>query len=169
MRGLRCWGILCAVVVMMSLVSGGCIFKRKSYDTTVGDEGIALAYDVPDIGEFVEADDPMVYEDILFDYDRSEILAEAVEILRGIAADLRSRGGVYLLIEGHCDVRGTREYNIALGERRALSAREFLAGLGVNPDRIATVSYGEDKPIDLGTTKEAYARNRRCHFKLAEM
>ena len=56
MRGLRCWGILCAVVVMMSLVSGGCIFKRKSYDVAVGDEGIALAYDVPDLGEFVEAD-----------------------------------------------------------------------------------------------------------------
>lgn len=69
-----------------------------------------------------------------------------------------------LVIEGHCDERGTNEYNMALGDRRARSARDFLVNLGVDASRISTVSYGEEKPASLGKTEEAWAKNRRAQF-----
>ena len=69
-----------------------------------------------------------------------------------------------LVIEGHCDERGTNEYNMALGDRRARSARDFLVNLGVDASRISTVSYGEEKPADPGKTEEAWAKNRRAQF-----
>lgn len=73
-----------------------------------------------------------------------------------------------VLIEGHCDERGTREYNLVLGEQRALSTRRFLVGLGVSPKRLYTVSYGEDMPADPRSNEEAWAKNRRAEFKIAD-
>jgi peptidoglycan-associated lipoprotein len=67
-------------------------------------------------------------------------------------------------IEGHCDERGSNEYNLALGERRAVSAKLYLIRLGVKGDRLSTISYGEEMPADPGHTEEAWAKNRRCHF-----
>ena len=67
-------------------------------------------------------------------------------------------------IEGHCDDRGTTEYNIALGERRALSAKKFLVNLGISESRLTTVSFGEERPLDLGNNDAAWAKNRRAHF-----
>jgi peptidoglycan-associated lipoprotein len=69
-------------------------------------------------------------------------------------------------VEGHCDERGTAEYNLALGERRALAARNYLVTLGVSAERLRTVSYGKEFPFDPGRTEEAYAKNRRAHFVL---
>jgi len=70
------------------------------------------------------------------------------------------------MIEGHCDERGTIEYNLALGERRALSTRNYLAALGIDPSRVFTISYGEERPFELGHDEDAWAKNRRAHFTI---
>ena len=69
-------------------------------------------------------------------------------------------------IEGHCDERGTSEYNLALGDRRATSAKNFLVDLGISASRLTTISYGEERPIDPGQNEDAWAKNRRCHFTI---
>jgi peptidoglycan-associated lipoprotein len=103
-------------------------------------------------------------EDIYFGYDSSALTPQAQDILRKKAAFLKANSGVKVTIEGHCDDRGTNEYNLALGEARARSAKTFLVDLGVPAARMATISYGEERPIAKGTTEEAWAKNRRAHF-----
>ena len=99
-----------------------------------------------------------------FGYDSSEISPEAQSVLKANAELLQRYPSWVVTIEGHCDERGTAEYNLALGERRALAARSYLVSLGIAADRLRTVSYGKEFPFDPGTTEEAYARNRRAHF-----
>jgi peptidoglycan-associated lipoprotein len=103
-------------------------------------------------------------EDIFFDFDSANLSAEAQEILRVKAQWLKQNPGRRVLIEGHCDERGTNEYNLALGERRAQSAQQYLVSLGIDALRLSTVSYGEERPLDLGNTETAWAKNRRAHF-----
>ncbi len=103
-------------------------------------------------------------EDIHFDFDSSALRPDAQGILQQKANLLMKNPEVKVTIEGHCDDRGTEAYNMALGERRAESAKAFLVNLGVSAGRLSTISYGEEKPLDLGTTEEAYAKNRRAHF-----
>jgi peptidoglycan-associated lipoprotein len=102
--------------------------------------------------------------DIHFAYDESDLSPEAQAILQGHAAWLQANPGMGLVIEGHCDERGTVEYNLALGARRAETAREFLAALGVEASRMRTVSYGKERPLDVEASEAAWARNRRAHF-----
>jgi peptidoglycan-associated lipoprotein len=128
---------------------------------------LVLPGEAPPRSEFQEPENKEVYQDIHFDFDSDVIRAVDRPILNGVAEDLKANPGMFLLIEGHCDERGTNEYNLALGERRALGTREFLAGLGVEAGRMVTVSYGEEDAIDPGHTEEAWARNRRAHFKVA--
>jgi peptidoglycan-associated lipoprotein len=104
------------------------------------------------------------FQDIRFDFDQSTIRDDAKPILAGIAAYMAKNNGAQLIIEGHCDSRGTAEYNMALGERRAESARKYLAALGVKAAALQTVSYGKEKPFMQGETEEAWAMNRRGHF-----
>jgi len=103
---------------------------------------------------------------IYFDFDRSELKAPARAILENKAAWLRANGRYKVRIEGHCDERGTNEYNLALGERRANSAFKYLNALGVSADRMTTISYGEERPADPGHNEAAWAKNRRDEFKL---
>jgi peptidoglycan-associated lipoprotein len=103
-------------------------------------------------------------EDVLFEFDSASLSVEAQEILRKKAEWLRDNPGARVLIEGHCDERGTNEYNLALGDRRAYSARAFLADLGIDDARLTTISYGEEQPVDARSTEDAWARNRRAHF-----
>ncbi len=105
-----------------------------------------------------------VFENIHFAFDEFSLRPEAKETLKKIADWMLKNTGNQLLIEGHCDERGTSEYNLALGERRANSAKKYLVQLGVSPRRISTISYGEEKPLDPRSTEEAWAKNRRCHF-----
>ena len=100
---------------------------------------------------------------VYFDYDQYEIRADAQPILEAQAQWLRRYPAVRVRIEGNADERGTREYNIALGARRANSIRDYLVSHGVTSDRIATISYGKDQPIDPGTSEEAHQRNRNGH------
>ena len=86
------------------------------------------------------------------------------EKLDNAIAWLESHPDVQILIEGHCDERGTREYNLNLGQRRANSVKEYLVGKGIDPNRLHTISYGEERPIELGMSESAYAQNRRVQF-----
>jgi peptidoglycan-associated lipoprotein len=100
---------------------------------------------------------------VYFDFDKFEVRADAQPILDAQSAWLRRYGAVRVRIEGNCDERGTREYNLALGARRASAIRDYLVAHGVSADRIATVSYGKEKPIDGGTGEEADGHNRNAH------
>jgi len=99
---------------------------------------------------------------VFFAFDRSDISPEAREILARQADWLRRYPNVSVTIEGHCDERGTREYNLALGERRAQAAKNVLVASGIPAARIATISYGKERPAVVGSTEEAYAQNRRA-------
>ena len=107
-------------------------------------------------------------DDIYFEFDSIRLSPEAQEILTQKAAWLRKNPGARVTIEGHCDDRGTNEYNLALGEGRAQSARDFLMDLGIKESRLTVISYGEERPIDTGQNEEAWARNRRAHFVIKE-
>jgi len=102
--------------------------------------------------------------DIHFEYDKFSLTPEARNILRKKYEYLANHSGVAILIEGHCDERGTIEYNVALGDRRAKGARDYLIRLGVEPARIEMISYGEEMPLDTRHTEEAWVRNRRDKF-----
>ena len=102
--------------------------------------------------------------DINFDYDKYNLKPEAQEILKkGAPAYLKYRD-YKLVVEGHCDERGTAEYNLALGEKRATEAAKYLADLGIEKERIKTISYGKEMPLDNGHDEAAWAKNRRAHF-----
>jgi peptidoglycan-associated lipoprotein len=107
---------------------------------------------------------PSPFQDIRFDFDKSFIRDDAKPILSGVADYLKKNKGSRLQIEGHCDERGTSEYNMALGDRRAESARAFLVSLGVSASALSTVSFGKEKPLDPGHNEAAWAKNRRAHF-----
>jgi len=99
---------------------------------------------------------------VFFAFDRSDITPEAQEILSRQADWLRRYPNVTVTIEGHCDERGTREYNLALGERRAQAAKNVLVASGIPASRISTISYGKERPAVVGSSEEAYAQNRRA-------
>jgi peptidoglycan-associated lipoprotein len=101
---------------------------------------------------------------IFFDLDRADVSTEAQKILDANAAVLRRYPSWTVTIEGHCDERGSAEYNLALGERRALAARAYLVSLGLSADRLRTVSYGKEFPFDPGHDETAFSKNRRAHF-----
>jgi peptidoglycan-associated lipoprotein len=101
---------------------------------------------------------------VFFDYDSAELGAPAQGILNDAAMVLKRNPSWTVTIEGHCDERGTAEYNLALGERRAVAARTYLVSLGIPADRLRTVSYGKEFPFDPGHDEAAYGKNRRAHF-----
>lgn len=98
---------------------------------------------------------------VLFDYDRYNLRPAAQATLERQAAWLKTYSSVTVTIEGHCDERGTREYNLALGARRANAAKDYLVSLGISPARITTISYGKERPAVLGSNQDAWAQNRR--------
>jgi peptidoglycan-associated lipoprotein len=104
------------------------------------------------------------FQPVFFGFDSSEIDAAGQAVLTQNADLMRKYPSWVLTIEGHCDERGTAEYNLALGERRALAARNYLVTLGIPADRLRTVSYGKEFPFDPAQSEEAYAKNRRAHF-----
>ena len=104
---------------------------------------------------------------IYFEYDSNELTADAQEKLRTKIAILRANPGLRVQVEGHADERGSTEYNLALGQRRAETVREYLAGFGIDGARVQTISYGEERPIVEGTTESAWSRNRRAEFSVA--
>ena len=112
-------------------------------------------------GEVFESE---MIKDINFDFDKYNISPKDAEILKENSALLIKYPAMNFQIEGHCDERGTDEYNLALAERRANSTMKYLISLGIEPSRISTISYGEERPLDPDHNEEAWAKNRRAHF-----
>jgi peptidoglycan-associated lipoprotein len=102
--------------------------------------------------------------DVFFDTDRFDLTPTARDALAGNAAWLQEQPTISILVEGHCDERNTREYNLALGERRASSVRDYLVFLGIAPQRVQIISYGEERPFAIGSGENAWRLNRRAHF-----
>ncbi len=187
------WGA--AVFAVMMLFAFGCAKKQavKSTETAAGPSAAAPGAGAPESGGIVtetlkpeapappaagpqvaaaEAgaavtqEKPSPFQDIQFDFDKSAVRADAKPILSAVADYMKKNRGAKLLIEGHCDDRGTSEYNMALGDRRAESTRAYLASLGVPASALSTVSFGKEKPLDPGHNEDAWAKNRRAHFVL---
>jgi peptidoglycan-associated lipoprotein len=103
-------------------------------------------------------------QNIHFDFDSAQLSSMAKLLIKEKAEWLGDNSGVAVIIEGHCDERGTTDYNIALGERRAISVKNYLVNLGISGSRLTTVSFGEEKPLDSGANEAAYRKNRRAQF-----
>lgn len=104
------------------------------------------------------------YDAVLFDYDSAQVRESERTKLEAVADYLKKNAGVGVIVEGNCDERGSAEYNLALGERRALAARAYLIGLGVDGANVQTKSYGEEKPVESGHDESAWRLNRRDEF-----
>ena len=104
------------------------------------------------------------FKDVLFDYDKYDIRTDGRAVLDSIAPWLNKNKETKVLIEGHCDERGTNEYNLALGEKRAAAAKAYLISQGISSARLSTISYGEEKPVCLEQNENCFQRNRRAHF-----
>ncbi len=105
-----------------------------------------------------------MFRDVSFDYDKYDIMDEFKPALKSLSSYMINNADMKLSIEGHCDDRGTNEYNLALGDRRAKAVKDYLVSLGVPSSRIDTLSYGEEKPLCTEQTEECWAKNRRAHF-----
>jgi peptidoglycan-associated lipoprotein len=108
---------------------------------------------------------PLALATIYFDYDKYDLKADAMNIMAQNARSLSDHPTAVIRIEGNCDERGTDEYNLALGEKRANAARDYLVNYGVSASKISTISYGESKPVDPGHSESAWSQNRRDDFK----
>ena len=174
------WLLFSAIAAAMVVAVAGCTPKAKITipaagkgifgDEGVGPGGIPLTEN-PE-GAFGEAADypdhaaKEIFVDVHFDYNKSDIRGSERPILEGIAGYMKEKPQLTIKVEGHCDDRGSNEYNLALGERRALSIRSYLANLGIAPERIYTISYGEEKPLCTEQKETCWSKNRRWHFLL---
>jgi peptidoglycan-associated lipoprotein len=120
--------------------------------------------DIAGAGGALAADESSPLADIRFEYDSAALTEEARATLERHALWLQGRRELRVTVEGHCDERGTVDYNLALGEQRARATRDYLVGLGVAASRLRVVSYGKERPLDTGGNEAAWARNRRAHF-----
>jgi len=102
---------------------------------------------------------------VYFEFDRSDLTEYSIETLKENAAYLISNSNVNIILEGHTDERGTTEYNLSLGQRRALKVKEYYTRLGIAPNRIATISYGKEKPAEIGSNELIWSKNRRVEMK----
>jgi len=166
-----------SMAVVFALSLSGCGSKEEVMeDITIEPEAVEDIEGIVD-GDIAldDVDEGTVYIDLLskvfadinFEYDQYRVLDRDVPTLEGVAAWLRENPEARILIEGHCDERGTNEYNMALGEQRALAARRYLVGLGIDSGRLTTISYGEERPVTLGGTEDARSQNRRGHFAVS--
>ncbi|THB66148.1 MAG: peptidoglycan-associated lipoprotein Pal [Desulfovibrio sp.] len=163
MKMLRILPIVALVLVMA--VSFGCSSRQEVASTPdESPEGMSAAEIAA--RELEEAKRTIVNETIYFTYDSFELSAESRAILSRKAEIMKTYPDLLVQIAGHCDERGTNEYNLALGERRARAASQYLVMLGVNPSQLEIISYGEERPADSGHNDAAWAKNRRDEFAL---
>ncbi len=169
--------VLCAatVVAMFTVTSAGC-----RPDETIPDDGDSTDIVVEDESLFVgvwEPDTMATYmeelalhqeqlRDVFFGYDSNELDSDAMNALMFNANYIMSHQDFRILLEGHCDERGTIDYNLALGERRAQAVYDYLVNYGISASRLETVSYGKERPFSYGGDEQAWAQNRRVHFRV---
>ncbi|MDR2098999.1 MAG: peptidoglycan-associated lipoprotein Pal [Rickettsiales bacterium] len=148
----------CLLMSALVLAVSACSKDEPEVDTTP----VTLESEVAGVIGGTEADlAARAGNTVYFEYDKYSLTSEATKTLKKQAAWLKLYPSVNVIVEGHCDDRGTRKYNQALGERRANAAKRYLVAQGVSAKRITTVSYGKDRPAELGSTEAAYAKNRR--------
>lgn len=163
--------ILC--VAMMGCASGGGTTDEAATTEVAADESQTQAVpESPDVDvvtqEQVEglAPNPLLEQTVVFfGYDRAEIRPEFKDVLNAHAEYLRENPSAQMTLEGHCDERGTVEYNLALGERRANTVKRYLIVQGVNPSQLESVSFGEERPAMLGSSAASWSKNRRAEIK----
>ena len=179
MKTIRILSILLCSIALLA-VQTGCRSKKKppvnisangEFPDALGDGamgdgtgGYGLNANTPPIDSFVE--DPSILP-VYFVYDSSTLPSSESAKVSAVASLLQSRPGTFVLVEGHCDERGSNEYNMGLGERRALSIREALVSLGIDANFVVTLSYGEERPAAVGHDESAYSQNRRGEFKFS--
>ncbi|MBN2654698.1 MAG: peptidoglycan-associated lipoprotein Pal [Nitrospirae bacterium] len=129
-------------------------------------EKIASAKAHPSEADAIYEEIRSALRDIYFDFDKYDINEDSKPMIKQVASALTKTSSIKVIIEGHCDERGTNEYNLSLGEKRAFAVKEYLLSLGIQSSRIQTVSYGEEKPACKDSTEECWAKNRRAHFVL---
>lgn len=160
--------VLSALVVCCLVYSAGCASRgrrarRDSDMIGLGDPLYGPLDGRPDMLNIISS---VEFENVLFEYDRAQIGPQERDKIEAVADYLKRNPGTAVIIEGHCDERGSREYNMALGERRALAVRAYMIGLGIDGSRIQTVSYGKEKPLAFGHDEASWRLNRRAEFIL---
>jgi len=166
--------VLILAVMGLLIVVSGCGGKKQVMKEVITKTPPPLAKGAKETGLFevtapeYEVEKEIVLGTIYFDFDKSNIKPEAQEILNYNGELLTEKSNIEVEIEGHCDERGTIEYNMALGERRAKAAKDYLVNYGIDNERLKTKSYGEERPADPKKTEEAYAKNRRAEFVITE-
>lgn len=154
--------ILLLTLVLVLALSFGCAKKQAEPEFEINEW-----VDVSSAEMLMEQTTQQITDGVIyFDYNKYDVKQEYRPILQQTADIMRQYPSIRIRIEGNCDARGTQEYNLALGERRARSAYEYLILLGVNPNQIELISYGKERPAVLGDTAEAYAANRRDNFRV---
>lgn len=148
---------------------------EQPQETTVSEEPITPVQEEPvQVSKPMEMEAPaqtaadVLSSDVHFDFDRYDIKADDKANLKKIADWLIANGGVNVVVEGHCDERGTNEYNLGLGERRSNAVKSYLMTLGVSSSRVKTVSYGEERPLCSQSSEGCWWKNRRAHFEVAK-
>ena len=156
-----------AIVIGLSL---GCCCPKKTVTKAAppAPTPVAQAPVVKEAPPPPPPSEPVALPIIYFDFDKHNLKPPAVAKLDKVADFMSKNADAKIRIEGHCDERGTNEYNLALGNRRANSAQKYLIDLGISAERLSTISYGEERPADPGHNEAAWAKNRRDEFKLME-
>ena len=157
-----------AALAVSALLFGGCSSMKSSEEAPVGDAtggagggAVGARGSTWTGGALDDPSSPLSKRVLYFDYDSVELLPESRDVLRAHGSYLSSNRGTNITIEGHCDERGSREYNLALGERRAQTVKRYLEAEGVSSSQLGIISYGEERPADPGHTESAWAENRR--------
>jgi len=173
MKEIRYLGRLVQGVCIMVLLSGVGCRSRQAGNGEVGAGGENLiplnmdgTYALGPRGDFGQPIQDVSFENVQFGYDSFQIPPVERRKIEQVADYLLANPGTTVLVDGHCDERGSREYNLSLGEHRALAVRAVLISLGVSGDRVHTRSFGSEQPLDPGSSEAAWARNRRCEFAL---
>ncbi len=162
---------LWVLATIFSLVAvAGCGGKKAVEPTPVDNSASTPAVEEPTNTPVEQPDthstdvSPISLSDVFFDFDQYNLTAEAKGTLEANAREMKRVSDAAVTIEGHCDERGTKAYNLALGDKRANAAKDYLVSLGVMSSRITTISYGKERPFDSGHDESAWAKNRRGHF-----
>ncbi len=165
---------------LIFLVSATACTKKKAADSPASDAEVTSTTPEPEpepeVEEAVMETEPVeeidikipVLEDVFFAYDSSKLTSDAKSVLQKNAKQLKDASKVDIAVEGHCDERGTIAYNLALGERRAKAAKDYIVSLGVPASRVKIISYGKERPFDAGHNESAWKKNRRAHFVVSQ-
>ena len=151
-------GLLLALTLVL-LAGFGCAKKQTDNLTPGGEDELAMTAQEQQAAMSISSG--IIY----FEYDSFNLTGESKSILTQKASVMKQFPQLRVIIEGHCDERGTEEYNLALGERRARAAYDYLVMMGIEPTRLSIMSYGEERPAIAGANEEAWSKNRRCEFK----